>query len=177
VKRNDHRSYHRKSTLLPFQVRRLLPHQRECLDCRLIVGGIVLEDTLPPAVEDERLSKWLNMLNTKLDYLISLSAPEQEEVVSMNFEPLTISASGMALIAKEPFDKGDILEVRIVLQVYPAKILLLYGDVVRIEPTLGRPESYTVGVNFVNMDEKIQKEIQEFDFKKHRESLTIRSSP
>lgn len=137
-----------------------LPHQRDCLDCRLIVGGIVLEDTLPPAVEDERLSKWVNMLNTKMDYLISLSAPRQEEVLSMNFEPLTISVSGMALIAKEPFDKGDLLEIRIVLQVYPAKILLLFGDVVRIEPTLGRPESYTVGVNFLNMDEKFRKKFR-----------------
>lgn len=173
----DHRSYDRTSTLLPFQARRLLSGHSEDLVCRLTVGGIVFEDRLPPAVEDERLCKWLNMLNTKLDYLISLSVPEREGVVSMNFEPLNISASGMSLIAQEPFDKGDILEIRMVLQAYPAKILQLYGEVVRVEPTPGKPKRYTVGVKFVPMDEHIRNEILEFDFKKHRERLIARKGP
>jgi len=177
MKRKDHRSYERKSTLLPFQARRLLSGQCEDLDCRLTVGGIVFEDRLPPAVEDERLCKWLNMLNTKLDFLISLTVPEWEGVVSMNFEPLNISASGMSLLAQEPFDKGDILEIRMVLQTYPAKILRLYGEIVRVEPTPGKPKRYIVGVKFVHMDEHIRNEILKFDFKKHRERLiTINSS-
>jgi Tfp pilus assembly protein PilZ len=177
MKKKNLRSYDRTSTLLPFQARRLLSGQREDLDCRLIVGGIVFEDILPSAVEDERLGKWLNMLNTKLDYLISLTVPEREGVVSMNFEPLNVSAGGMALIAQEPFDKGDILEIRMVLQAYPAKILQLYGEVVRVEPTPGKPKRYTVGVNFVHMDEHVRNEILKFDFKKHRERLITRKSP
>jgi hypothetical protein len=177
MKRKDHRSYERTSTLLPFQARRLLSSQCEGLDCRLTVGGIVFDDILPPEVEDERLGKWLNMLNTKLDYLISLTVPEREGFVSMNFEPLNISASGMALIAQEPFDKGDMLEIRMVLQAYPAKILELYGEVVRIKPTPGKPKRYTVGVNFVHMDEHIREEILKFDFKKHRERLIARKGP
>jgi hypothetical protein len=177
MKRKDHRSYERTSTLLPFQARRLLSGQCEGLDCRLTVGGVVFEDILPPAVEDERLCKWLNMLNTKLDYLISLTVPEREGVVSMNFEPLNISASGMGLIAQEPFEKGDILEIRMVLQAYPAKILELYGEVVRIKPTPGKLKRYTVGVNFVHMNEHIRDEILKFDFKKHRERLVARKGP
>lgn len=177
MKKNDHRSYDRTSTLLPFQARRLLSGKSENLDCRLTVGGIVFEDILPPAVEDERLGKWLNMLNTKLDYLISLTVPEREGFVSMNFEPLNISASGMALIAQEPFDKGDMLEIRMVLQAYPAKILELYGEVVRVKPTPGKPKRYTVGVNFMHMDEHIRDEILKFDFKKHRERLITRKGP
>jgi hypothetical protein len=177
MKRKNHRSYDRTSTLLPFQARRLLSGKLEDLDCRLTVGGIVFEDIPPDAVEDERLGKWLNMLNTKLDYLISLTVPEREGVVSMNFEPLNISAGGMALIAQEPFNKGDILEIRMVLQAYPAKILRLYGEVVRVEPAPGQPERYTVGVNFVHMDEHIREEILKFDFRKHRERLIARKGP
>jgi Tfp pilus assembly protein PilZ len=177
MKRKDHRSYERTSTLLPFQARRLLSGQCEGLDCRLTVGGIVFDDILPPAVEDERLCKWLNMLNTKLDYLISLTVPEQEGFASMNFEPLNISAGGMALIALEQFDKGDTLEIRMVLQAYPAKILQLYGEVVRVKPIPGKPKRYTVGVKFVNMDEHVRNEILKFDFKKHRERLITRKAP
>ena len=177
MKKKDLRSYDRKSTLLPFQARRLLSSQSEGLECRLTEGGIVFEDILPPAVEDERLCKWLNMLNTKLDYLISLTVSEREGFVSMNFEPLNISAGGMGLIAQESFEKGDILEIRMVLQTYPAKILQLYGEVVRVEPTPGKPKRYTIGVNFVHMDEHVRNEILKFDFKKHREKLITRKSP
>jgi Tfp pilus assembly protein PilZ len=177
MKRKDHRSDERTNTLLPLQVRRLLSGQCEGLDCRLTVGGLVFEDILPPAVEDERLCKWLNMLNTKLDYLISLTVPEREGFVSMNFEPLNLSAGGMGLMTQEPFDKGDNLEIRMVLQAYPAKILHLYGEVIRCKPAPGKPKRYTVGVKFVHMDEHIRNEILKFDFKKHRERLiTIKSS-
>jgi c-di-GMP-binding flagellar brake protein YcgR len=109
--------------------------------------------------------------------LISLTVPQQEGFVSMNFEPLNISAGGMGLITQEPFEKGNILEIRMVLQAYPAKILQLYGEVIRIKPTPGKPKRYTVGVNFVNMDEHVRDEILKFDFKKHRERLITRKSP
>ena len=171
MKSKDKRTYPRANTLLPFQVHRLLSSKREDLDCQLTVGGIVIDDKLPPAVEDDRLGNWLNMLNTKLDYLISLTVPEREGCVSMNFEPLNISAGGLGLITQEPFDKGDILEIRMVLQAYPAKILQLYGEVVRVESTPDKPDSYTIGVIFVHMDEHVRKEILKFDFKKHRERL------
>ncbi len=177
MKNQDKRTHPRENTLLPFQVHRLLSGQREDLDCQLTVGGIVIDDKLPPAVEDERLCKWLNMLNTKLDYLISLTVPEREGCVSMDFEPLNISAGGMGLIAQEPFNKGEILEIRMVLQSYPAKILQLYGEVVRVESTPDNPDSYTIGVNFVHMDEHVRKEILKFDFKKHRERLNRMNNP
>jgi c-di-GMP-binding flagellar brake protein YcgR len=83
----------------------------------------------------------------------------------------------MGLIAQELFDKGDILEIRLVLQAYPAKILQLYGEVVRCKPVPGKPKRYTVGVKFVHMDEHIRNEILKFDFKKHRERLIARKDP
>jgi len=83
----------------------------------------------------------------------------------------------MGLIAQELFDKGDILEIKLVLQAYPAKILQLYGEVVRCKPVPGKPKRYTVGVKFVHMDEHIRNEILKFDFKKHRERLIARKDP
>ena len=177
MKGKDHRSYERTSTLLPFQARRILSGQSEGLECRLTLGGIVFEDTPPPEVGDERLCRWLNMLNTKLDYLISLTVPQQGGFISMNFEPLNISASGMGLITQESFDKGNVLEIRMVLQAYPAKILQLYGEVIRIKPVPGKPKRYNVGIKFVNMDEHVRNEILKFDFKQHRERLITRKNP
>jgi hypothetical protein len=178
MKDKNKRSYPRATTLLPFQVRRLSLNEfdgLDHLDCRLSLGGIVIEDSPPPPTGDERLDLWLNMLNTKLDYLIRLNAPKQVDTVSMDFEPLNISGSGMSLVAKEQFKKGDILEIRMVLQTYPAKVLHLYGKVIRAEATPNKSGSYTTGIQFVGLNESVRDEILKFDFKKHRERLITQS--
>jgi len=41
----------------------------------------------PPQVKDESLNRWLNMLNTKLDYLISLTPTKREGSIFMAIEP------------------------------------------------------------------------------------------
>lgn len=174
--KKDQRSYPRTTTVLPFQVRRLPQHEYEGLDCRLSVGDIVIEDSPPPPVQDERLALWLNMVNNKLDYLIRLSAPKSEDAVSMDFEPLTISGSGMSLAAKERFNEGELLEIRIVLQAYPARVLHLYGKVIRVEATPNKLGSYTTGLQFVGLNETVRDEILKFDFKKHRERLIAKRS-
>lgn len=177
MKNDDHRSFARTNTLLPFRVRRLSSDECDNLDCRLILGGVVFEDAPPPAVADEHLCQWLNMLNTKLDYLISMTVPEREGFVSVKFEPLNISGSGMAMITQEPVNEGDVLEIRIVLQAYPAKILYLHGEVVHVDPVPGKSKRYNVGLKFLNITEDVRDEILKFDFRKHRERLIkIRSS-
>jgi hypothetical protein len=168
---NNQRTYPRANTLLPFTVRRLQPDESGELNCRITTDIIVIDDSLPPPLKDERLNLWLNMLNVKLDYLIRQTSPKQEDVVFMTFEPLNISGSGMSLMAQESFNIGDILEIRMVLQTYPSKMLHLYGETVRIEATPQKAESYTVSVKFRGMNDDVRNEILKFDFKKHRKKL------
>ncbi len=162
---------------MPFQVQRLSRKEGEELNCRLSEGGIVIEDWLPPPVEDEKLNLWLNMLNAKLDYLISFTFPRSEWADSMWVEPLNISGGGMSLIAKEQFDIGEFLEIRIVLQAYPSKILYLFGEVVRVESKPDKPGRFTIGTKFVGMNEEVRNEIIKFDFNKHRERLSRIKKP
>jgi hypothetical protein len=167
----NQRTHPRANTLLPFTVRRLQPSEAGKLNCRVTKDIIVIDDFLPPPVKDELLNLWLNMLNVKLNYLIRQVSPKQEAVVSMTFEPLNISCGGMSLITNESFNIGDILEIRMVLQTYPAKILYLYGDIVRTESTPQKPERYVVSVKFRGMNDDVRNEIMKFDFKKHRKKL------
>jgi|SRR3990167_6019279 len=164
------RSRPRANTMLPFTVR-LNPGDSGNLMSRLLKGALVITDTPLPQVDDERLNMWLNMINAKLDYLISHAFPRQENVEFMTFEPLSISAGGMNLITGETFNIGDVLEIKMVIQVYPSKIIYLYGEVVRIENVRGETEKYIVAVKFLGMNEAVLKEITKFDFKKHRERL------
>jgi len=167
----NQRTYPRANTLLPFTARRLQPDESGELNCRVATDIIVIDDFPPPPLKDELLNLWLNMLNTKLDYLIRQASPKREDVVFMTFEPLNISGSGMSLMARESFNIGDILEIRMVLQTYPSKILFLYGETVRIEATPQKAESYTVSVKFRGMNDDVRNEILKFDFKKHRKKL------
>ena len=167
---DNKRLYSRASTLLPFTVRRS-PDQSSDITSRLVTDVIIIDDTLPPRVDDDRLNSWLTMLNTKLEYLISMNSPKNENVVFMAFSPLNISGNGMSLMTKEPFNLGDVLEMRIVLQTYPPKILFLYGELVRIDTTPGETETFIVGVKFLGMNEEVLQEITRFDYKKHRERL------
>jgi hypothetical protein len=168
---NNQRSYPRANTLLPFTVRRLRADESRELHCRVTTDVIVIDDFRPPALKDESLNLWLNMINTKLDFLIRQTSPKREEVVFMTFEPLNISGGGMSLIAHEPFSIGDILEIRMILQTYPSKILYLYGEMVRIEAVSEKSERYAASVKFLGMNENVRNEILKFDFKKNQKKL------
>lgn len=169
VKENK-RLYSRASTLLPFTVRRC-PDQRKDMTCRLVTDVTIIDDTLPPRVDDDRLNLWLTMLNNKLEYLLSINPQKQENAVPMAFSPLNISGSGISLLTKEPLNRGDVLEIRIVLQTYPPKILYLYGEVVRVDIIPREIETFIVGVKFLGMNDEVLQEITSFDYKLHRERL------
>lgn len=169
------RSYARASTLMPAKFRRLRPAEREGLACRIVTGGIVIDDAPPPRVDDEKLHMWLSMLNAKLDYLIRLSPARQEAVVYANIEPLNLSAGGLSLVTDEHFARGEGVEIRIVVQAYPPKVLYLYGEVVRIDAVPERPGMHLLGIRFEGMSEEVRAEILRFDFKAHRQKMISRS--
>jgi hypothetical protein len=167
----NQRTYPRACTLLPFTVRRLKPNECTERNCRITTDIIVIDDSLPPRLKDESLNLWLNMLNAKLDCLIRHVAPKREDIVVMTCEPLNISGSGMSLIARELFNIGDLLEIRVVLQTYPSKILCLYGKVVRVEAIPQKAGSYNVSIKFQGISDEVRNEILKFDFKKQRKKL------
>jgi hypothetical protein len=171
MKIENKRNYQRMNTLLPFGAHRLDLKKDAGLQCRMSKGGIVIDETAPLPVKDERMNAWLNMINTKLDYLIRLAPAQHEIGASIDFEPVNISGSGMMIIMADSFQIGDIMEIKMILQVYPAKILYLYGEVIRIDETPHLPDMHTVGIKFLGMTEEVRNEILKFEFKKHGEKL------
>jgi len=171
MKIENKRNYPRINTLLPFGARRLNLKKDEGLQCRVSRGDIVIDETDPLPVKDERLNDWLNMLNAKLNYLIRI-APSQHEIgSSIDFEPVNISGGGMMMITADTYRVGDITEIKMVLQAYPAKILYLYGEITRIDKTPHLTDRHTVGMKFLGMTEEVRNEILQFEFKKHGDKL------
>ncbi len=165
------RAFPRKSTLMPLEVRRLPSNEIEGWTCRISTDLIVIDNTPPPPVENERLNLWLNMINTKLDYLIRMAPTKKELLVSVGIEPLNISGNGMSLATKEEFSLGDVLEIRIVLQAYPSKVLHLYGEVMRIDVVSDISDTHILGIKFLGMTKDVRDEILNFDFKKNGKRL------
>lgn len=176
MKIKNKRNYPRVNTLLPFGARRLDHVKDEELQCQVTRGGIVIDDTAPLPVKDQRMDAWLNMLNAKLDYLIRLTPGKHEIGSSLAFEPVNVSGSGMMIITADTFQIGDIMEVKMVLEAYPAKILYLYGKVIRVNKTPHHPHMHTVGIQFLGMTEEVKNEILKFEFKKHGEKLLKKKS-
>jgi hypothetical protein len=169
-KEDNQRIYCRTNTILPLQVRRLPPGEGGELRCQVLRNMLVI-NTSPPPLEDERLNQWLQSLNAKLDYLLSLFVPQREGFVTMTFEPLNISGSGMRVHVRERFTIGEVLEIRLVLETFPSKVLHLFGEVVRVGLAADRTDYYTVGIKFLGVDEEVRKEILKFDFCGHREKV------
>jgi hypothetical protein len=159
------------STVMPLEIRRLPPAKREDRTCRISTDLIVIDDAPLPPVENELLNLWLNMINAKLDYLIRMAPSKKEVVVTVGVEPLNISGNGMSLATKEEFSIGDVLEIRIVLQTYPSKVLHLYGEVVRVDGAPDMSDTHILGIKFLGMSDAVRNEILKFDFKKHRQRL------
>jgi hypothetical protein len=159
------------STVMPLEIRRLPPAEREDWTCRISTDLIVIDDAPLPPVENELLNLWLNMINAKLDYLIRMAPSKKEVVVTVGVEPLNISGNGMSLATKEEFSIGDVLEIRIVLQTYPSKVLHLYGEVVRVDGAPDMSDTHILGIKFLGMSDAVRNEILKFDFKKHRQRL------
>jgi Tfp pilus assembly protein PilZ len=176
MKNENKRNYPRVNTLLPFGARRLDLKKETGLQCRVSKGGIVIDESPPLPVQDERLDAWLNMLNIKLDYLIRLAPSHADTDASIAFEPVNISGNGLMMVTNDTFQIGDIMEINMVLQAYPAKTLYLYGKVIRIDKAPHLPDMHTVGIKFIGMTEEVRNEILKFEFKKHGETLLKKKS-
>jgi PilZ domain. len=168
---SDKREYARVAAYLPLEVRAVPLEERDIHRPR--ISGVAILDNFakPPELDDKPLAQWLNMLNAKLDSIISSLAVEREGFGSLTFKALNISAAGMGFKTKEKYDKGAFLEMKILLYMYPHVALYLYGDVVKSER---EGDDFCTSVKFTGMSDDIRDEIIKFVFRRQREILSAK---
>jgi len=81
---------------------------------------------------------------------------------------INISGGGLSFAATEPYNRGDILEVMMVLAAGTSVALYVYGEVVAAER---RSDGYEIGLKFVAMGDEIRDEICRFVFERERQIL------
>lgn len=166
MKKNT-RKYSRVNTYMPFDAR-LLPPEEHGLKSRISDDDIIIDSMRLPELEDKDLYAWLSAINSKLDMLL---LSQQENFVEMNFKPLNISASGMRFTARQRFEVGDFLEIKIVLHVNPHKVLYLIAAVIRVEQVSFKLNSYNIAVKFMDISDEIKNELLKYDFSRQAEFM------
>jgi len=109
-------------------------------------------------------------INLKLNLIYNiLSSEEDSSIFKQKPIEVNISESGIGFITKDRIKKGEILELKMLLPVFPLAIIKVWGKVVRT--TALSPDSYRVGIQYINIKEEDQDKIVHYIFKKQREFL------
>lgn len=162
------REFSRVDAHVPFAVRLVPPEERPNIKAKISGESILAEFQTLTEVEDKLLADWLKMLNAKLDAIINILTFQREGFSSLPFARVNISGGGLSFSAKERFNPGDVLEIKMMLPMLPPVALYLYGEVVKVERQI---DCYITAVKFIAMDEDIRDEIVKFVFRKQRELL------
>lgn len=164
----NRREYSRVNAHLLFGVRAVPPDEREGVWAKVSnqapveLGGM-------PEIQDEALADWLKAMNRKLDLLLNMMTQQKEGFSSLPMKQVNISGGGLSFSSREPYNKGDVLEMKMVLPLPVPVSVIVYGDVVAADK---RDELFEIGVKFAAMDDEIREEICKFVF--HRERQIIR---
>lgn len=171
------RKYSRIDANIPFEMRPVPPEEAERAFARLAPEKGWAEFPMPGDMDDQRLNDWLHMLNRKMDAVLNLLSEKGDRFASLPVRPVNISGGGIRITAKEKFEKGDIVEIRMVIPLEKPASMAVYGEVLRVEEAKNHYNEhvgYAVAAQFVNMDENVRKKIVEFVFLREREILILK---
>jgi c-di-GMP-binding flagellar brake protein YcgR len=169
----NRREYTRVYAYIPMTYRLASKDEHPVVRSRISTNMAIPDYSMLPEVEEPFLNEWLRVINTKLDSVIRLLTIQSEGFHSLPFKAVHISASGINFTTNEPFQFGDILEMKVVLSSGQSAglYLYLYGEVIKTEK---QTSGFVTILNFIKIDDKIRDEIVRFVFEKEREILRER---
>lgn len=99
------------------------------------------------------LISYLDVLNKKINMIAKAFLMKEEGVSELPASKVNLSASGISFFASQGFQKGALLELKMILP--PALTgLVTYGEVVYCEEIEGESQPYRLAVDFLNIREQ-----------------------
>jgi hypothetical protein len=168
----NRREFSRVDVYIPVEFR-LVPEEERRLVKSRMSGEVVLADfhQMPPIQNHPQL-EWVSILNAKLDRIIQAMTLQSEGFHSLPFKHVTISGNGMNFSSRLGFSLGDLLEIKMMLNLYKPTAFYIYGEVVKIQR---QTSGYFIAVSFRMIDDGIRDRIIRFVFETERELLRERS--
>lgn len=168
----NRREFSRVDVYIPVEFRLVPEEERQSVKSRMS-GEVVFADfhQMPP-LENHPQQEWVSILNTKLDRIIQALTLQSEGFHSLPFKFVTLSGSGMSFSSQKVFSLGDLLEIKMMLNLYKPTAFYIYGEVVKAQR---QTSGYFIAVSFQMTDDGIRDRIIRFVFETERELLRERN--
>jgi hypothetical protein len=170
---NQRREYSRVEAYLPFEFRVIAQEEKEHIWAKIPGDSTVTEFRPIPDMGDydHIIGEWMKILNSKLDTVIRLITLQHEGYFGLPFKAVSISGGGMSFSLPQAIPLGEILEIKILLNLLQPIALCIYGEVVNTEQ---RNDGHLIAVQYIQMDNFIRDEIIRFVFEREREIIRER---
>jgi len=164
------RGFFRVDDVFPV-IHRKVDGKNSRLVSRIFSGyGIELaEMEVPDETVSPRLWKMLVDMNAKLHMILERLNLESEGLSRAECVPVNISASGIRLALPNEIVLGDVLELKMLLPVYPPVGVLVHGTVVRVEK-LG-DDTFRTSLSFVDLGDEVRDVIIQYTLRRQRELI------
>jgi hypothetical protein len=165
---DNKREYSRVDAYIPMEYKRIDPLHKDTFRSRMAGETILAEFKSLPNPDDQLMAQWLQSINAKLDEIIRMMTLQHDGFNCLSMTKVNISGGGMSFHSGRPFSPGDVLEIKVMLNLPRPEAFFLYGEILEI--TKPHPE-FDTSVQFINMDDVVQDEIIRFVFETEREIL------
>ena len=166
------REFSRVDTCVPFEFKVVSKEEQANIRSRISTEPSVISEGMPE-LDDVAIMTWLKMLSSKLDTILNYIMYQREGFLSLKMRQLNISGGGMSFTANQNFQIGDVLEIRMLLNMFQPVALILYGKVVKTGPS-GPDGKFDTAVQFIEIDDEIANAIVRFVFDVQRGQLRKR---
>lgn len=168
------REHHRIDVKVPFSAKKVYPEMIDELEAYAIghSKNELCEFYATRASFGENIAEFLNLLNCKLDTIISLLTINQHGFSNLPRVKINLSGGGLSYATKELLKVGDVVEIKLLLDVPKPVGLHLYGEVIRVVRI--SENLYEIGVKFIKISEDLRDIIVRFVLHKEKEILRKR---
>jgi hypothetical protein len=126
----------------------------------------ISEFPTPPNVDDPALQQWLEMINTKLDHILSNTgkAEVSTSTIELKVRPVNLSAAGAIFPTDLELSNGDLIEIEMILPMKTPMTMVMLAKVLKFSEPV-------VTAKFFNVSQEIRQTIADYVFYREREIL------
>ncbi|MDI1472130.1 MAG: PilZ domain-containing protein [Thermodesulfovibrio sp.] len=161
------REHVRQDVKIPFSVKLISSQELEMLSTK-IFGYINLYEAKTVEDTNYNISERLNRIEEKIDAILDMFLLQQHGFFNLPESIINLSGGGLSFISDKHYNKGDFLEIKMLLPEPTPVGVITYGEVVRAEKKEGKTE---IGVKFIKLNEKERDFIIRFVIYKERQKL------
>ncbi len=142
-----------------------------CMRSRIFAGYRinVSDEPVPDETINPVLWKMLVDINSKLSFILERLNPDSKSLLNVESRLVNISAAGICFVMDERVDKGDLVEIKMLLPDISSVGIATYGRVLRVvDAGCGQ---YRVALSFKDIEDYIKDEIIQYTLRRQRDII------